>query len=345
MSERKMKAVGLRRYLPISDVEALLDVEVAVPKAWAYDLLVKVEAVSVNPVDTKVRAPKPNDPVEAEPKILGYDAVGIVVEVGGASSGFKVGDRVFYAGDITRPGSNSEFHLVDSRIVGHAPLTLSISEAAAMPLTSLTAWEALFERLGVSLGADNGDRTILIIGGGGGVGSIATQLATKLAGLNVVATASKRGSIEWCVRNGANHVVNHRDDISQQMATLGYDGADYILCCNGTDQHFDIMCDIVKPQGKICCIVDNVAPLAVNKLKPKSATLTWEFMFTRAMFKTPDMIEQRHILCEVARLFDEGILESTMSEVISPINASNLKRVHHRLEKGEVMGKIVVEGW
>ena len=345
MSQRKMKAVGLKRHLPINDREALLDLELSIPKAWAHDLLVKVEAVSVNPVDTKVRAPKPNDPIEAEPKVLGYDAVGVVVEAGDASSGFKIGDRVFYAGDITRQGSNSQYHLVNSRIVGHAPSTLSNSEAAAMPLTSLTAWEALFERLGISLEADDSDRTILIIGGGGGVGSIATQLAKRVAGLNVVTTASKRGSIEWCVRNGADHVVNHKDDIAQQMITLGYDGADYILCCNGTDQHFDAMCSIIKPQGHICCIVDNVAPLAMEKLKPKSASLTWEFMFTRAMFKTPDMNEQHRILCEVSRLLDEGILETTLIEAMSPINASNLMRAHQKLEKGEMMGKVVVEGW
>jgi zinc-binding alcohol dehydrogenase family protein len=214
-----------------------------------------------------------------------------------------------------------------------------------MPLTAITAWEALFERMGVSLEADNSDKTILIIGGAGGVGSIAIQLASRVAGLRVVTTASKRGSIEWCVRNGAKHVVSHYDDIKHQMSTLGYEQADFILCCNNTDQHFDTMCDIIAPQGSICSIVDNVAPLALNKLKAKSARFCWEFMFTRAMYKTPDMIEQHHILCEVSRLLDEGILQSTLKETISPINAENIRNAHQKLENGEMMGKLVVEGW
>jgi zinc-binding alcohol dehydrogenase family protein len=267
------------------------------------------------------------------------------VQAGDASRGFKEGDRVFYAGDVTRQGTNSEFHLVDWRIVGHAPNKLTNAQAAAMPLTALTAWEALFDRLGVSLEADNSDKTLLVIGGAGGVGSIACQLASRVAGLKVVATASKRGSIEWCVSNGANHVVNHYDDIKLQMSTLGYEHADYILCCSNTDQHFDAMCDIIAPQGSICSIVDNVAPLALNKLKPKSASFSWEFMFTRAMFKTPDMIEQHHILCEVSRLLDEGILHSTVKETLSPINAKNIRYAHQKLENGEMMGKLVVEGW
>ena len=343
MNDEKMRAVGLTRYLPIAAEDALQDFMLPIPKAWAHDLLIKVEAISVNPVDTKVRAPK--DKVETEPKVLGYDAVGTIVKVGDACRVFKEGDRVFYAGDITRQGTNSEYHLVDWRLVGHAPLKLSNAQAAAMPLTALTAWEALFDRMGVSLEADNTGKTLLIIGGAGGVGAIATQLAANVAGLTVVTTASKRGSIEWCVSNGARHVVNHYDDIQQQMLTLGYTEADYILCCNGTDQHFDAMCDIIKPQGAICCIVDNVQPLPMNRLKAKSASLSWEFMFTRAMFKTHDMAEQHHILCEVARLLDEGILHTTLRETLSPINAANLRYAHQKLENGEMMGKLVIEGW
>ncbi|MCH2159771.1 MAG: zinc-binding alcohol dehydrogenase family protein [Oleiphilaceae bacterium] len=339
----KMKAVGLTKYLPVSDDNALKDFELAIPKPWAHDLLVQVDAVSVNPVDTKVRSPK--DTVEKEPKVLGYDAVGIVKAVGDATRFYKPGDRVYYAGDITRQGSNSEYQLVDERIVGPAPSKLSNSEAAAMPLISLTAWEALFERLGISLAKDNSEKTLLIIGGSGSVGAIATQMAARLAGLKVVVTASKRGAIEWCVSQGAAHVVNHHDDIQQQISTLGYKGADYILCCSHTDQHFDAMCDIIKPQGKICCIVDNVKPLPLNKLKPKSASLVWEFMFTRAMFKTPDMIEQRHILSEVSRLLDEGILKSVLADTYRPINAKNLLAAHQVIENGELMGKLVVEGW
>lgn len=343
MPKQKMKAVGFTRHLPISEPESLQDIELSTPKAWAHDLLIKVEAVSVNPVDTKLRGRA--DPDHSEPKVLGFDAVGTVVQVGDACRGVKEGDRVYYAGDVTRQGTNSEYHLVDWRVVGHAPTKLSSAQAAAMPLTSLTAWEALFDRMGVSLEADNSDKTILVIGGAGGVGSIACQIASKVAGLKVVATASKRGSIEWCVKNGADHVVSHYDDIKQQMSTLGYKEADFILCCNGTDQHFDAMCDIIKPQGSICCIVDNTSPLAMNKLKAKSASFSWEFMFTRAMFKTPDMIEQHHILCEVSRLLDEGILQSTLQETVTPINATNLRYAHQKLENGEMMGKLVLEGW
>ena len=343
MPNQKMKAVGFTRPLPITDSQSLQDIELSTPKAWAHDLLVKVEAISVNPVDTKLRS-RPDDN-QTEPKVLGFDAAGVVARVGDACRGFKEGDRVYYAGDVTRQGTNSEYHLVDWRVVGHAPSKLSNAEAAAVPLTALTAWEALFDRLGVSLEADNSDKTILVIGGAGGVGSIACQLASRLASLKVVATASKRGSIEWCVKNGANHVVNHYDDIKQQMNTLGYNDADYILCCNGTDQHFDAMCDIIKPQGSICCIVDSVAPLQMSKLKAKSASFSWEFMFTRAMFKTPDMIEQHHILNEVARLLDEGILHSTLQETLKPINASNLRHAHQKLENCEMMGKLVLEGW
>lgn len=343
MSDGKMKAVGLIQSLPITDEESLQDFEINVPRAWAHDLLVSVEAISVNPVDTKVRQSQAGS--EAEPKILGYDVVGTIVNAGDATRLYKEGDRVFYAGDITRQGGNCQYHLVDERIVGPAPSNISTPEAAAIPLTAITAWEALFDRLGISLEADNSNKTILIIGGNGGVGSIATQLAARVAGLKVVTSASKRGGIDWSVRQGADHVVNHYDNMQQQMSTLNYDGADYILCCSNTDQHFNAMCDIIKPQGKICCIVDNVSPLPVNKLKSKSASLMWEFMFTRAMYKTPDMIEQHHILSEVSRLLDEGILQSTMAECLKPINAANLRQAHQKLEDGEMMGKLVLEGW
>jgi zinc-binding alcohol dehydrogenase family protein len=340
---KKMKAVGLIRYLPIEDEDSLLNYDLPIPKAYSFDLLVKVDAISVNPVDTKIRSPKPD--IEDNPKVLGWDAVGTVVKTGDATRLFKEGDRVFYAGDITRPGCNSEYHLVDERIVGRAPKSLSNAQTAAMPLTSLTAWEALFERLGISLEEDNSQKTLLIIGGAGGVGSIATQLAARVAGLKVVTTASKKGSIEWCVHFGAKHVVNHYDDIQQQMSTLGYDSADYILCCNNTDQHFEAMCDIIKPQGRICSIVDNSQPLPLERLKPKSASFSWEFIFTRAKFKTDDMIEQHHILNEVSRLLDEGILESTLTKTHTPINAETLKHAHQLLEAGAMMGKLVLEGW
>jgi zinc-binding alcohol dehydrogenase family protein len=340
---KTMKAVGLQRYLPIDNPDSLRNYSLPIPKAYAQDLLVKVDAISVNPVDTKVRSAKAE--IEDAPKVLGWDAVGTVVKAGDAAQLFNVGDRIYYAGDITRQGCNSEYHLVDERIVGRAPKKLSNAQAAAMPLTALTAWEALFERLGISLEEDNSEKVLLIIGGAGGVGSIATQLAARVAGLQVVTTASKKGSIEWCVHFGARHVVNHYDDIKEQMSTLDYEGADYILCCNNTDQHFDAMCEIINPQGRICSIVDNTEPLALERLKPKSASFAWEFMFTRAKYKTPDMIEQHHILNEVSRLLDEGILESTLNKTHTPINADTLKHAHQMLEKGEMVGKLVLEGW
>lgn len=339
-----MKAVGLYHYLPIEQQDSLLDLELDLPMAGGHDLLVKVEAVSVNPVDTKVRAPK--DTVEEEAKVLGYDACATVVSVGEHATLFTPGDKVFYAGDITRQGSNSEYQLIDERIVGHAPKSLSAAETAAMPLTSLTAWEALFERLGISMnGEADKPGTLLVIGGAGGVGSIAIQLAAKLTSLSVIATASRETTAKWCRKMGASDVINHHDDMVERLDDLGHKQVDYILCCNNTDQHFQTMVDLIKPQGRICSIVDNTKPLPLQLLKPKSASFSWEFMFTRAKFKTDDMIEQHHILNEVARLLDEDILISTLQQVLSPINAANLREAHAIVEAGQMIGKLVLEGW
>ncbi len=341
-----MKAIGLTHYLPVTDVNSLQDIELPLPHPSARDLLVKVEAISVNPVDSKVRAPK--ELVETQAKVLGWDAVGTVVSVGEEVSLFSPGQKVFYAGDITRPGCNSEYHLIDERIAGHAPEKLSLEEAAAMPLTSLTAWEALFNRLGInldgSLPGDTVQKSILIIGGAGGVGSIACQLAGNLAGLTVISTASRPESISWCKAMGADYIVNHHKLVAEIKA-LKIKEVDYILCCNSTDLYFDSMVELIAPQGHICSIVDNTKPLAMNKLKAKSASFSWEFMFTRAMFKTDDMIEQHHILNELARLLDEGILKTTLGETLSPINASNLRRAHEKMEAGSMIGKLVLSSW
>ena len=342
-----MKAIGLTHYLPVSDERSLLDIALPLPHPTSsHDLLVKVEAISVNPVDTKVRSPK--DLVEAEPKVLGWDACGTVVSVGEGVTLFSPGQKVFYAGDITRAGCNSEYHLIDERLVGHAPEKLSIEQAAAMPLTALTAWEALFSRLGISLeGALPGDsvqKSILVIGGAGGVGSIACQLASKLAGLTVIATASRPESVVWCKDMGADYMVNHHN-LMAEMTGLSIGHVDYILCCNDTDMHFNSMVELIAPQGHICSIVDNTQPLALNKLKAKSVSFSWEFMFTRAMFKTEDMIEQHHILNEVARLLDEGILKSTLKEVLTPISAENLRNAHAKLEQGSMIGKLALSTW
>ena len=339
-----MKAIGLTRYLPIENPESLMDVELPIPTPKPRDVLVKVRAIAVNPVDTKIR--KPKDKVELSPKVLGWDAAGEVVEVGTDVSLFKVGDLVYYAGDVTRSGCNAEYQLMDERIVGHKPLSLSFEEAAALPLTSVTAWEALFDRLEISLDkSSNKDKSILIIGGAGGVGSIATQLANQVAGLKVIATASRPETIQWIKELGAHHVINHHQDLITQMNALGIPQVDYILCNNDTDAYFSTMAELIKPQGKICSIVETTKPADLGLLKNKSATFVWEFMFTRSMFKTADMIEQHYILERVAELIDDGVLKTTINEIKSPINASNLRAAHAQLESGTTIGKIVLSGW
>ncbi|MDY7020479.1 MAG: zinc-binding alcohol dehydrogenase family protein [Cyanobacteriota bacterium] len=338
-----MKAVGLTQYLPIDNENSLLDVEIPKPTAKGKDLLVEVKAISVNPVDTKVRAPK--DQIESEPRILGWDAAGIVVEVGEEVTQFKLGDEVYYAGDITRPGSNSEFHLVDERIVGHKPQNLDFAHAAAFPLTGITAWEALFERLNIDkTGADAG-KSILIINGAGGVGSIAIQLAKKLAKLNVIATASRPETIAWCQKMGTDQVVNHRNNLADEIKKIGFQTVDYILCLNDTDGHWLAMNQAIKPQGLICSIVENEQPLDMDTLKSKSAGFVWEFMFTRSMYQTEDMIEQSNLLNEMSQLIDNNTLMTTCNDIVKPINAKNLRDVHQRLEKGRTIGKIVLAEW
>ncbi len=338
-----MKAVGLTQYLPIENESSLQDFEIIKPTAQGKDLLVEVKAISVNPVDTKVRAPK--DQVESEPKILGWDAAGIVVEVGEEATGFKPGDEVYYAGDITRSGSNSEFQLIDSRIVGHKPQSLDFAEAAALPLTSITAWEALFDRLMIDQqGADTG-KSILIINGAGGVGSIAIQLAKKLAKLNVIATASRPETIAWCKKLGADQIINHRKNLADEIKQIGYETVDYILCLNDTDGHWQAMTKAIKPQGTICSVVENKEPLNMSTLKSKSASFVWEFMFTRSMYQTEDIAEQGKLLNEISQLVEAGEIVSTCNDVIKPINAKNLRDVHQRLEHGRAIGKIVLAGW
>ncbi|MBN9096314.1 zinc-binding alcohol dehydrogenase family protein [Pandoraea pnomenusa] len=338
-----MKAVGLTRYLPIDDPESLVDIELPTPTPAGRDILVKVVAISVNPVDTKVRAPKAK--VEATPRVLGWDAAGTVAAVGPDATLFRVGDPVYYAGSITRAGANSEFHLVDERIVGHMPASLDFVSAAALPLTTITAWEALFDRLGVAPDGSDEGKSVLVVGGAGGVGSIAIQLARRVARLTVVATASRPASADWCRQLGAQHVIDHYQDIPAQLLAAGVPQVDFVLCLNDTDEHFPALAQAVAPQGKICSIVENARPLDVGLLKNKSATFVWEFMFTRAMYETPDMIAQHKLLTEVARLVDAGTLRTTLGEVIGPINAVNLRRAHAQLEGGRTIGKLVLSGF
>ena len=337
-----MKAVGLTRYLPIDDPQSLFDIELPRPVARGHDLLVRVEAVSVNPVDTKVRAPKPQ--VEDQPKILGYDAAGVVEAAGDAVTLFKPGDTVYYAGSITRSGSNAQYQLVDERIVGPKPRTLDFAQAAALPLTALTAWELLFDRFGFDeTGAVSGS-SLLVLAGAGGLGSIAIQIAQD-AGFDVIATASRTESADWCKRMGAEYVIDHRQPLRPQLESVGIPHVDAIGCFTGAEAYWPQLADIVAPQGRIGLVVGMRNPLDLELIKSKSASVHWEFMFTRAMYGTPDLVRQHEILTRVAELVDLGRLRSTWTETLGTINAANLREAHRRLESGSAIGKITLAGW
>jgi NADPH2:quinone reductase len=338
-----MKAVALMRYLAISDPESLIDVELEKPDADGHDLLVKIEAIGINPIDTKVRSPK--DQVETTPRVLGWDASGVVEAAGSKVTLFRPGDAVFYAGSITRQGANSEYHLVDERIVGKKPKSLDFSMAAALPLTSITAWEALFSRLGVSTSGGDSGKSVLVIGGAGGVGSIAIQLAKKVARLEVIATASRPESGNWVKKLGADHVINHFGDMLAQLVALGIDAVDYVLILNSIDRHFSTAANIVKPQGAICSIVENERPLPVELLKAKSVSFHWESMFTRSSFCTSDMIAQHVILSTIADLVDATAIGTTLGCNLGLINAKNVREAHRLLEKGRVIGKLTLAGF
>jgi alcohol dehydrogenase len=330
-----MKAIGFG-----SD-GALRDLDLPQPEARGHDLLVRVEAVSVNPVDTKVR----KGGVEpGQTRVLGWDAVGVVAAAGPDVTLLRPGDRVWYAGAIVRPGANSEYHLVDERIAAPAPRTLDAPAAAALPLTAITAWEALFTRMGIDRNGAQRGRSLLVVGGAGGVGSIAIQLA-QLAGLTVIATASRPESAAWVRDLGARHVIDHGADMPAQLAALGIPAVDYILCTNDIDRHFPALVAAVAPQGRICSILGPQKPLAVEGLFPKSASLSFELMFTRSNFQTPDMAEQHALLAEVARMVDDQRLRSTMREHFGRIDAANLARAHAALESGRTIGKIVLSGF
>jgi zinc-binding alcohol dehydrogenase family protein len=334
-----VKAVG---YLAKGGVDALIDLELPAPVPGERDLLVRVKAISVNPADTVMRAGVA--PSGGEPKILGYDAAGIVEAVGPEVTLFKVGDEVFYAGDMTRPGTNAELHLVDERIVGHKPKTLDWAHAAAMPLTSITAWELLFDRLRVPYGKKNQKGTILILNGAGGVGSILVQMVRRLTGLTVVATASRPETIAWVEKMGAHHVINHHKPLDEELARIGIKEVEYVAGLTGTVDQLPYLPKIVAPEGHIA-MIDNPDHFDIASLKLKAITISWELMFTRPMFKTPSMIEQHKLLEEVAHLLDEGILRSTLTEQTGPINAATLRQVHASVEKGSHIGKTVLVGF
>jgi zinc-binding alcohol dehydrogenase family protein len=337
-----MKAVALKRYLPVSDPESFLDVELPDPQPQGKELLVRVHAISVNPVDTKVRSPK--DKTEPVPRVLGWDAAGVVEATGPDVTHFKKGDAVYYAGSILRPGCDSELHLVDERIVGPKPKSLDFAQAAALPLTALTAYEGLFDRCAIDPGGRHAGRTLLIINGAGGVGSIAIQLA-KLAGLRVIATASRPESQEWCRKMGADHVISHREDIPRQLKDAGSPEVDYIFNTVDTAGYWTVMGDVINPLGRIVSIVETSQPLDLGRLMGKSASFSWELMFTRSRFQTPDMDEQHRALKQVAEWLDAGRLRTTLTEKLSPISAANLRTAHGKVESGKMVGKLVLEGW
>jgi zinc-binding alcohol dehydrogenase family protein len=342
METTNMKAVGYKKSLPIEATEALIDFETAKPEPGGRDIRVAVKAISANPVDYKVR--KRAAPPEGETKILGYDAAGIVDAVGSDVSLFKAGDEVFYAGSIQRQGTNSKFHLVDERIVGRKPKSLSFAQAAALPLTSITAWELLFDRLGAVPGKSLDPRTLLIVGGAGGVGSILIQLARRLTGLAIVATASRPESQKWCLDLGAHAVIDHARPMKEQIEKLKLPPAALIASLISTDQHYKALAEIVAPQGKFG-LIDDPPEFNVNVFKGKAVSIHWESMFTRSSFQTPDMIGQHMLLNDVADLIDKGVLRTTLDQTFGTINAANLRRAHALLESGKSRGKIVLEGW
>lgn len=338
-----MKAVGYAKSLEVTDPNVLVDIELPQPSPAGRDLLVKVSAVSVNPVDTKVR--KRAEPLEGEYKVLGFDAVGEVVEVGEEVSAYRVGDRVWYAGDLTRSGTNAEYHLVDERIVGKAPQSLSDAEAAAVPLTAITAWELLFDRLGLERNDRTAEVRLLVVGAAGGVGSILVQLAAQLTNATVIGTASRAESQAWVKALGAAHVLDHSKALAEELNKAGLSDVSHIAALTHTGQHYDQMVEIIAPQGKIALIDDPAGGLDIMKLKQKSVSLHWEFMFTRSMFQTADIAEQAALLNSVSELIDAGKIKTTMGENFGTINAQNLKRAHAKIESNMAIGKIVLEGF
>ena len=334
-----MRAVAYLRPVPIEEEHALVDVDVDRPRPAGRDLLVAIKAVSVNPVDVKRRG---RDDAPGQPKILGYDAAGIVVEAGSEAKLFRPGDAVFYAGAIGRPGTNAEFHLVDERIVGRKPASLSFAEAAALPLTSLTAWELMFERIGVRLDCDQ--RTLLIVGAAGGVGSVAIQLARRLTGLTVIATASRPESRAWCEGLGAHHVIDHSQPLQPQLEALRFPFVDVILSLTASDRHLPELCRVLAPQGHLG-VIDDPKGFDFSVLRGKIASVHFEFMFSRSAFDTPDIARQHEILETIADLVDAGTLRTTMTNNIGRIDAAHLRKAHALVEGARTLGKIVLEGF
>lgn len=337
-----MKAIGYYKNLPISDAEALVDLELPKPEATGSDLLVEVKAISVNPVDTKIRNNRP--PAKGAAAVLGWDAAGVVTAVGADVSTYAVGDKVWYAGDISRAGTNSEFHLVDERIVGKMPTSLEFEQAAALPLTTLTAYEMLFDRLQVKSPVPSGAKAVLIIGGAGGVGSIAIQLLRALTDLTVIATASREETQAWVKELGAHHVVDHTKPLADQIEALGIGQPSYVFSTTHSDSYIADVAAIIAPQGRYG-LIDDPAEFDIKPFKQKSVSIHWEFMYTRSLFKTEDIARQRDILNEVADLVDAGKVRSTASNQMGEITVENLRRAHELLESGKSKGKLTLSGF
>ncbi|MDH4560108.1 zinc-binding alcohol dehydrogenase family protein [Pseudomonas sp. BN411] len=337
-----MKAVAYFQNLPIDNPESLQDIVLPEPQPGPRDLLVEVRAISVNPVDTKIR--RNAAPEAGQPKVLGWDVAGVVKAVGSEVTLFQPGDRVFYAGDLTRPGGNAELHRVDERIVGHMPRSLDFAQAAALPLTSITAWELLFDRLQIAEGKADQGQSLLVVGAAGGVGSILVQLARQLTGLTVIGTASRPETQAWVRELGAHHVLDHSKPLAEELRRAGLSQVTHVASLTQTDQHLDQLVEALAPQGRLG-LIDDPASLDVAKLKRKSLSLHWEFMYTRSMFQTPDILEQHRLLERVSQLIDAGVLKTTVGEHFGAINAANLRRAHALLESGKAKGKIVLEGF
>ncbi|MBK1880117.1 zinc-binding alcohol dehydrogenase family protein [Pelagicoccus mobilis] len=336
-----MKAIGYTQAGPIDAQNALVAFDAPTPELAPHDLLVEVKGISLNPVDVKVRAAEAFGPEEGQTKIIGYDAAGIVRETGSAVSKFKVGDEVFYAGDITRSGSNAELQAVDERIVGKKPKSLEFARSAALPLTSITAWEILFDSYGLKEGGGEGE-AILIIGGAGGVGSILIQLAKQLTKLKVIATASRQDTVDWVKKMGADHVINHRESLVDQMKELDIQPR-YVASLNGTEGHFTAIVDLIKPRGHIA-LIDDPQSIDIHSIKPKALSFSWEFMFTRSMFQTDDIEKQHELLNRISELVDQGTLVSTATTNLGTLGAETLTQAHILQESGRVIGKNVLDG-
>ena len=349
-----MKAVGYLQSRPIRQPDALVDIQLPIPLATGNDLLVKVKAISVNPVDAKIRASISTE--DGEYRVLGWDAAGEVIAVGDNTQRFKVGDQVWYAGDLTRPGSYAEYQLVDERIVGHKPKSLSFADAAALPLTTITAWETLFDRFEFSpaLPREGNHRQtpdaplkpcLLIVGAGGGVGSILTQLAAQLTDATIIGTASRPQTRAWAEKLGAHYIIDHSTPLKPQLEQLNITGVSHVASLSHTEQHYNELVEVLAPQGKLALIDDLESPLDILKMKRKSISLHWEFMYTRSMFNTWDMEKQHELLCTVATLIDKKIIQTTKCNHYGKINAENLRHAHTLIESHHAMGKIVLEGF